>query len=89
MVQIQAGGQLSVIIYYMEISPFEGVIKSIIFLGYIIFWGASFAIIYHLTRFGVGVQPKRFAAAFMLGAILLFSVSLFLFFRLDLNTLLP
>lgn len=71
----------------MEFSAFSGILKSIIFLGYIIFWGMSFAIIYHLTRFGIGVQPKRLAAAFMLGAILLFSGSLFLFFRLDLTEL--
>lgn len=72
----------------MDVLTFEGVLKSIIFLGYIIFWGMSFAIIYHLTRFGIGVQPKRLAAAFMLGAILLFSGSLFLFFNLDLASLL-
>ena len=47
----------------------------------------NFIVIYHLTRFGIGVQPKKFAAVFLLGAIVLFFISSVLFASLDLNYL--
>lgn len=53
----------------------------------LIFWSVAFIILYHLTRFGVGIQPKRFAAVFLFGAVALFGISLVLFARLDLAAL--
>lgn len=49
------------------------------------YWIFNFVIIYHLLRFGVGVQPKRFAAIFLLGSIFLFFLSAKLWNRLDLQ----
>ncbi|OHA96444.1 MAG: hypothetical protein A3D49_00955 [Candidatus Zambryskibacteria bacterium RIFCSPHIGHO2_02_FULL_43_37] len=56
-------------------------------LLYLVFWGATFVIFYHLTRFGIGVQPKRFAAAFFLGSVVLFGISLVFAARFDFNSL--
>lgn len=55
---------------------------GVIFLG---FWTLVFIILYHLTRFGVGVQPKRFAAVFLFGAIIIFAVALISFVSIDLS----
>lgn len=49
------------------------------------YWIFNFVIIYHLLRFGVGVQPKRFAAIFLLGSTFLFFLSAKLWNRLDLQ----
>jgi sensor c-di-GMP phosphodiesterase-like protein len=40
-----------------------------------------------LARFGIGTEPKKFAAIFLLGSIILFSVSVLLFAGLDMNSL--
>jgi hypothetical protein len=60
-----------------------------IFIGFLffIFWITVFVILYHLTRFGVGVTPKRLAAAFLFGAVILFCTSLVLFVTIDLSIL--
>ena len=63
-------------------------LNAIMFALYILFWGAVFVILYHLTRFGVGTQPKRFALVFFLGAAVLFGTSLILFANLDIKVLL-
>ncbi len=46
-----------------------------------------FFIFYHFTRFGIGTLPKRLAALFLVGAVILFSISLLFFSTLDLNPL--
>lgn len=51
----------------------------------VIYWGFTFTILYHLTRFGIGVQPKRFAAIFLLGSVILSSVALILFTSVDIK----
>jgi len=65
----------------------EIAINAVMFAAFVVFWGAAFAILYHLTRFGVGVQPKRFAAIFLVGAVVLFGISAILFANLDLTSL--
>ena len=62
-------------------------INVLMFLLSTAFWIAVFTILYHLTRFGVGVQPKRLAAGFLLGALALFCTALILFIKLDLTLL--
>ncbi|OHA91013.1 MAG: hypothetical protein A2758_01320 [Candidatus Zambryskibacteria bacterium RIFCSPHIGHO2_01_FULL_49_18] len=69
-----------------DVSTLEIALNAIIVALYLIFWGAVFVILYHLTRFGVGTQPKRFAAIFFLGAVVLFGVSILLFANLDLGS---
>ena len=44
----------------------------ILFVAIVVYWGFNFIIIYHLTRFGIGTQPKKMAATFLMGAIIIF-----------------
>ena len=70
-----------------DVSTLEIALNAIIVALYLIFWGAVFVILYHLTRFGVGTQPKRFAAVFFIGSVILFGASVILFANLDLASL--
>jgi hypothetical protein len=54
-----------------------------------IYWGMVFVILYHLTRFGIGTQPKRLSVAFLFGALFLSGAAILLFISVDLNTLVP
>ena len=74
------GGQNSAIIKVMTL---QIALNAIMFAVYLIFWGAAFAILYHLVRFGVGTQPKRFAAVFLVGAVFLFAASVICFANFD------
>lgn len=56
-------------------------------LLFLIYWGVTFIILYHLTRFGIGVQPKRFAAIFLFGSVVLSAITIILFMSIDLNVL--
>ena len=60
---------------------------ALMFLVYLSFWGVAFVILYHFTRFGIGVQPKRMAASFFLGSIIIFCASIVLFTRVDIAIL--
>jgi hypothetical protein len=51
----------------------------------VLYWGFNFIVLYHLLRFGVGVQPKRFACIYFLGSTFLFFVLLIS----SINTTLP
>lgn len=68
--------------------PIEIFFYILVVILYITFWVMAFVILYHLTRFGVGVQPKKVAATFLLGAVTLFCASIFLLASLDISTLL-
>jgi hypothetical protein len=52
-----------------------------------VFWGFTFTTFYHLTRFGVGIQPKKIAASFLLGSVLLFSISTILLGSVNIDSL--
>jgi hypothetical protein len=54
---------------------------------FIIYWVDAFILLYHLTRFGVGTQPKRFAAVFFVGSVVLFSAAILAYGNVDFNTL--
>ena len=77
----------SVWCYHKYMSGVAIALNAIMFAVYLIFWGAVFVIFYHLTRFGVGTQPKRFAAVFFIGSVILFGASVILFANLDLASL--
>jgi len=64
--------------------PIVSIFLSILILVY---WVHSFFIIYHLTRFGIGVKPKIFALIFFVGSMLLFITAIFLFNQIDFTTL--
>jgi hypothetical protein len=56
----------------------------ILFL-FFLYWIFNFIILYHLARFGVGTQPKTFAAVFLLGSIALFFICILLFESVDIK----
>ncbi len=53
----------------------------------VIYWGFNFIVIYHLTRFGVGTQPKKMAAFFLMGAIIIFMFSITVFPYIDFGSI--
>lgn len=68
--------------------PFlEIIFNTLVVAIFLIYWGVAFIILYHLTRFGVGVQPKRFAAVFLFGSVLLSGTAIILFTGLDISSL--
>lgn len=69
--------------------PFETVFNILIIIVFLIYWGAVFVIIYHLTRFGVGTLPKRLAAIFLLGSVIISTVAIITYTSVDVTTLLP
>ncbi|OHA96033.1 MAG: hypothetical protein A3C62_02715 [Candidatus Zambryskibacteria bacterium RIFCSPHIGHO2_02_FULL_39_16] len=71
----------------MDLISSRFILIAILFLtvfGYSIF---NFMVVYHLTRFGIGVQPKRFAAIFFLGSIFLFLISITLLMKINFSSL--
>jgi len=69
--------------------PFLEIIFNILVIGlFVVYWTVAFIILYHLTRFGIGIQPKRFAAIFMLGSLVLSSVAIILFTKLEISAFL-
>lgn len=50
----------------------------------LLFWGFNFIVLYHLLRFGIGVQPKRMAAIYFVGSSILFCIVILLSANLDL-----
>ena len=56
------------------------IIVAIIFVFY---WTAAFTLLYHLTRFGVGTQPKKLAAVFLFGSLIFASLVLILYLEFD------
>ena len=69
-------------------STLEIIFNILAALIFLIYWGASFIILYHLTRFGIGVQPKKFAAVFLFGSVVLSGAAIILFMNLDIKPLL-
>lgn len=55
---------------------------------FVVFWLCAFFILYHLTRFGAGIFPKRLALLFLIGAVLLSSSAVIFYLSLDINSLL-
>ena len=68
--------------------PLEIILNILAALIFLVYWGAVFVILYHLTRFGIGVQPKKFAAAFLFGSVVLSGTAIILFMNLDIEPLL-
>ena len=68
--------------------PLEIIFNFIVIIGFLLYWGVAFIILYHLTRFGVGVQPKRFAIIFLFGSLILSGITIVLFTKVDISTFL-
>lgn len=71
----------------MDFLSFRFVFIAIVLIFLLVYWVFNFIILYHLTRFGIGTQPKKFAAVFLLGSVALFLISALLFGSLDINSL--
>ncbi len=69
--------------------PLAIIVNALAILVFLVYWGCSFIILYHLTRFGIGVQPKRFAAVFLFGSVVLSGAAIILFMNLDTTLLIP
>ena len=48
----------------------------------------TFAIVYHLIRFGVGIKPKTIALIFFVGSIFLFSLAIIIYTQINWATIL-
>lgn len=69
--------------------PFLEIIFNVLFVGlFLVYWAIAFVIVYHLTRFGVGTQPKKFAGIFMLGSLVLSAIAIVLFTKLEVSVFL-
>lgn len=67
--------------------PLEIISNAVVAVLFFVFWVVAFIILYHLTRFGVGVQPKKFAAVFFFVSLALFCAALLLYANIDLSLL--
>lgn len=71
----------------MDFNSTEFIFTLVFVFFVLVYWIFNFLILYHLTRFGIGTQPKKFSAVFLLGSITLFFVSGSLFAGLDTDVL--
>ncbi len=62
------------------------ILLILILLLLFVYWIMTFIIFYHLVRFGIGNQPKKFVAVFLLGSIGLFFMSTAFLFSIDVNS---
>lgn len=67
--------------------PIVGISNIVVIFIFLGFWTMSFAIMYHLTRFGIGTLPKRLAALFLIGSIILFATAVTLYQKLNIPAL--
>jgi hypothetical protein len=67
--------------------PLQLIVALLVGLAILLYWAMVFIIFYHLTRFGIGTQPKRFAALFLLGSVLLFGIFIFSFANIDVSSI--
>lgn len=65
--------------------PFEALLNLIVAVVMIGFWLVAFVILYHLSRFGVGTLPKKLAALFLVGSLILFVWSVIAYYQLDID----
>jgi hypothetical protein len=71
-----------------SILPLEAALNILVILFFFIFWGVVFIVLYHLSRFGIGVKPKQLAAVFFLGSMVLFSISAIIYINIDIGSIL-
>ncbi|HVZ11144.1 MAG TPA: hypothetical protein VG941_01895 [Candidatus Paceibacterota bacterium] len=57
----------------------------LLILGALIYWVPSFFLVYHLTRFGIGIRPRIIALVFLVGAVILFGLLIAFAARIDLS----
>lgn len=63
-------------------------IAGFIFMfGLLLFWTMAFLVLYHLIRFGVSGQPKKIAATFLAGSLVLTIITVLLYMQVDFDAL--
>lgn len=63
------------------------VILNIFVIGVlVVYWIFAFVALYHLTRFGIGTQPKRIAGIFLTGSLVLSLVIVIAFLGVNITT---
>ena len=70
----------------MSIFPIEIIFNILAGFIFLIYWGITFVILYHFSRFGIGVQPKKLAAIFLFGSVILSVIAIILFMRIDIDS---
>ncbi len=55
--------------------------------GLLVFWTIAFLVLYHLIRFGVSGQPKKIAAVFLAGSLVLTIITVLLYMQVDFDTI--
>lgn len=55
--------------------------------AFLVFWLVAFVILYHLTRFGIGVLSKRLSVLFLFGSLVLSSIALVFYLKVDISVL--
>ncbi len=68
------------------ISP-DGIGGFVFTFALLIYWTMAFLVLYHLIRFGVSGQPKKIAAIFLAGSLVLTIVVVLLFSQVDFSNI--
>lgn len=55
----------------MDFMPLKLTLASVFLVLFVLYWAFNFIVLYHLLRFGVGTQPKKIAAIFLLSSVVL------------------
>lgn len=71
----------------MSIFPIEMIFNILAGVILLIYWGTAFVILYHFSRFGIGIQPKKFAIIFLFGSVILSAAAVILFMRIEISSL--
>ena len=71
----------------LTITP-ETIFHILIMALFAIFWIGVFILLYHLLRFGIGLQPKKIALVFFLGSVVVFTITHTLYEAVDFDSLL-
>lgn len=67
--------------------PLQFIVNTLAGFGFLVYWVVAFVILYHLSRFGVGTQPKKFAAIFLFGSVILSAAAIIFYMNIDLGSL--
>lgn len=71
----------------MSMFPINTIFNILAGVILLIYWGTAFVILYHFSRFGIGVQPKKFAIIFLFGSVILSAAAVILFMRIEISSL--
>jgi hypothetical protein len=55
--------------------------------GLLVYWTIAFLVLYHLIRFGVSGQPKKIAAVFLAGSLVLTIITVLLYMQVDFDAI--